>query len=317
MKSYVSIFVLFCLLFSCGEKQKPRVLVFSKTKGYRHESIGIGKLTLIELGQKNGFEVDTTENADFFNEDSLKRYQAVIFLSTTMDVLDPVQQADFKRFIEAGGGFMGIHAAADTEYEWPWYGDLLGAYFKSHPKTQQAKFKKEQDSELTKNLPAEWIRTDELYNYKRISKDIKVLYTLDETSYEGGENGDYHPIAWYHEFEGGRSFYTGMGHTPESYADSLFRDHLLQGVKYVIGSDKLDYSKAKTVRAAEENRFTKTVLDFNLDEPTEMAILPDGRIVFLQRKGEVKIYTPADGKVNVINTFKDRKSTRLNSSHRL
>ena len=304
MKSYVSIFVLFCLLFSCGEKQKSRVLVFSKTKGYRHESIGIGKLTLIELGQKNGFEVDTTENADFFNEDSLKRYQAVIFLSTTMDVLDPVQQADFKRFIEAGGGFMGIHAAADTEYEWPWYGDLLGAYFKSHPKTQQAKFKKEQDSELTKNLPAEWIRTDELYNYKRISKDIKVLYTLDETSYEGGENGDYHPIAWYHEFEGGRSFYTGMGHTPESYADSLFRDHLLQGVKYVIGSDKLDYSKAKTVRATEENRFTKTVLDFNLDEPTEMAILPDGRIVFLQRKGEVKIYTPADGKVNVINTFK-------------
>jgi cytochrome c len=304
MKSYVSIFVLFCLLFSCGEKQKPKVLVFSKTKGYRHESIGVGKLTLIELGEKNGFEVDTTENSDFFNEDSLKRYRAVIFLSTTMDVLDPVQQADFKRFIEAGGGFLGIHAAADTEYEWPWYGDLLGAYFKSHPKTQQAKFKKAQDSELTKNLPAEWIRTDELYNYKRISKDINVLYTLDESSYEGGENGDYHPIAWYHEFEGGRSFYTGMGHTPESYADSLFRDHLLQGLKYVTGGEKLDYSKAKTVRAPEENRFTKTVLDFNLDEPTEMAILPDGRIIFLQRKGEVKLYTPADGKVNVINTFK-------------
>jgi len=303
MKSYVSIFILFCLLFSCGEKEKPRVLVFSKTKGYRHESIGVGKLTLIELGQSNGFEVDTTENADFFNEDSLKRYRAVIFLSTTMDVLDPVQQADFKRFIEAGGGFLGIHAAADTEYEWPWYGDLLGAYFKSHPKTQQAKFKKAQESELTKNLPAEWIRTDELYNYKRISKDIKVLYTLDETSYEGGENGDYHPIAWYHEFEGGRSFYTGMGHTPESYADSLFRDHLLKGIQYVTGGDKLDYSKAKTVRAPEENRFTKTVLDFNLDEPTEMAILPDGRIIFLQRKGEVKLYTPDDGKVNVINTF--------------
>ena len=138
MKSYVSIFLLFCLLFSCVEKQKPKVLVFSKTKGYRHESIGVGKLTLIELGEKNGFEVDTTENSDFFNEDSLKRYRAVIFLSTTMDVLDPVQQADFKRFIEAGGGFLGIHAAADTEYEWPWYGDLLGAYFKSHPKTAAA-----------------------------------------------------------------------------------------------------------------------------------------------------------------------------------
>jgi cytochrome c len=303
MKSYLSIILLFCLLLSCGEKESPRVLVFSKTKGYRHESIGVGKLALIELGKKNQFEVDTTENSDFFNEENLKRYRAVIFLNTTMDVLDPVQQTEFKRFIEAGGGFMGIHAAADTEYEWPWYGDLLGAYFKSHPKTQEAKFVKASDSDLVKNLPAEWIRTDELYNYKRISKDINVLYKLDESSYEGGENGDNHPIAWYHEFEGGRSFYTGMGHTPESYADSLFLDHLLQGLKYVTGGSKLNYANAKTVRAPEENRFSKTVLDFNLNEPTEMAILPDGRIIFLERKGNVKLYNPADGKVNVINTF--------------
>ena len=303
MKSYLSIILLFCLLLSCGEKENPRVLVFSKTKGYRHESIGVGKLALIELGKKNQFEVDTTENADFFNEENLKRYRAVIFLNTTQDVLDPVQQTEFKRFIEAGGGFMGIHAAADTEYEWPWYGDLLGAYFKSHPKTQEAKFVKATDSDLVKNLPAEWIRTDELYNYKRISKDINVLYKLDESSYEGGENGDNHPIAWYHEFEGGRSFYTGMGHTLESYADSLFLDHLLQGVKYVTGGPKLNYANAKTVRAPEENRFSKTVLDFNLNEPTEMAILPDGRIIFLERKGNVKLYNPADGKVNVINTF--------------
>ena len=137
--------------------------MFSKTKGYRHESIGVGKTTLSEIGKQNGFDIDTTENSAYFNEDTLKRYRAVIFLNTTMDVLDPVQQADFKRFIESGGGFMGIHAAADTEYEWPWYGDLLGAYFKSHPKTQEAKFKKAEDSELVKNLPDEWIRTDELY----------------------------------------------------------------------------------------------------------------------------------------------------------
>ena len=307
MKSYVSIFILFCLLLSCGEKQKTRILVFSKTKGYRHESIGVGKLTLLDLGKKNDFEVDTTENADFFNEDSLKRYRAVVFLNTTQDVLNPVQQADFKRFIEAGGGFMGIHAAADTEYEWPWYGDLLGAYFKSHPKTQQAKFKKAQDSELVKNLPAEWIRTDELYNYKRISKDIKVLYTLDETSYEGGENGDYHPIAWYHEFEGGRSFYTGMGHTPESYADSLFRDHLLQGIKYVTGGPiNSIIQKQKQFARRKKTDLQKPVLDFNLDEPTEMAILPDGKIIFIERKGAVKLYTPDDGKVNVINTFTAR-----------
>lgn len=289
---------------SCGKEENPRILVFSKTKGYRHEAIGVGKKTFMELGAQHGFSVDTTENSAFFNEDSLKRYRAVIFLNTTMDVLDPVQQADFKRFIEAGGGFFGVHAAADTEYEWPWYGDLVGAYFKSHPKTQQAKFVKAQESELTKNLPKEWIRTDELYNYKRISDKINVLYTLDETSYEGGENGEYHPIAWYQEFEGGRSFYTGMGHTPESYADSLFRDHLVQGLRWVTDGPKLDYSKAKSLRAPEENRFTKVVLDFNLDEPTEMAILPDGRILFTERKGAVKLYTPEDGKVTEINNLK-------------
>ncbi len=303
MKSYLSIVVLFCLLLSCGEKKNPKVLVFSKTKGYRHESIEAGKLSLMVLGKSNGFDVDTTENANLFNEENLKRYQAVIFLSTTMDVLDVVQQADFKRFIEAGGGFVGIHAAADTEYQWPWYGKLVGAYFKSHPKTQEATLKKV-GTFGDHTLLESWTRTDEWYNYKSISPDINIIYNLDETSYEGGENGESHPIAWYQEFEGGRSFYTGLGHTVESYSDSLFLDHLLQGVKYALGESKgLDYSKVKTVRAPEENRFTKTVLDFNLDEPTEMAVLPDGKILFLERKGNVKLYNPADGKVNIVNTF--------------
>ena len=303
MKSYLSILILFSLLLSCGEKEKPKVLVFSKTSGYRHESIEAGKPALIALGKQNGFDVDTTENASFFNEENLKRYQAVIFLSTTMDVLDVVQQADFKRFIEAGGGFVGIHAAADTEYEWPWYGKLVGAYFKSHPKTQQATVKKV-SSFGTNTTPDTWNRTDEWYNYKSISDDIKVIFSLDETSYEGGENGDNHPIAWYHEYEGGRSFYTGMGHTKESYSDSVYLDHVLHGIKYALGeSGKLDYSKAKSKRAPEENRFTKTVLDFNLDEPTEMSVLPDGRILFVERKGAVKLYDPADSKVKVINTL--------------
>lgn len=277
--------------------------MFSKTKGYRHESIEVGKIAMIDLGKKNGFDVDTTENAAFFNEDSLKRYQAVIFLSTTMDVLDVPQQDDFKRFIEAGGGYVGIHAAADTEYEWPWYGKLVGAYFKSHPKTQEATIKKVKDFGKA-TTPATWTRTDEWYNYKKISPDINVILNLDETSYEGGQNGSSHPIAWYHEFEGGRSFYTGLGHTKESYSDSLFLDHLLQGIVYAIGEKKgLDYAKAKTKRAPEENRFSKTVLDFNLDEPTEMAILPDGRIIFIERKGNVKLYDPAKAKVEVINTL--------------
>ncbi|HOY49833.1 MAG TPA: ThuA domain-containing protein, partial [Flavobacteriales bacterium] len=231
------------------------------------------------------------------------KYKAVVFLSTTGDVLDQYQQSVFKRFIQAGGGYMGIHAAADTEYEWYWYGKLVGAYFKSHPKIQDAKFKKVKSDELVEGLPDDWMRKDELYNYKKISKDINVLYTLDETTYEGGENGDNHPIVWYHEFDGGRSFYTGLGHTKESYVDPQYLDHIWMGLDYVIGDSKLDYTKATTKLAPEENRFNKVVLASYFDEPTEMDILPDGRIIFLERKGAVKLYDPKADSIALINTF--------------
>jgi cytochrome c len=297
--------LLLFVLASCKkETTEQRVLVFSKTNGFRHESIGPGKLALMELGRQHNFVVDTTEDASHFNEDNLKRYKAVVFLNTTQNVLNELQQADFKRFIEAGGGFVGIHAAADTEYEWHWYGKLVGAYFKSHPQIQEAKLKKVR-AFGPNTLPDEWVVTDEWYNFKSISKDIKVIYNLDESSYKGGENGENHPIAWYHEFAGGRSFYTGLGHTNESYADPKFLNHVLQGIQYAMGDDvELDYDEVRTQRAIEENRFTKTVLDFNLNEPTEMTVLPSGKILFIERKGDVKLYDPSIGKVSVINTIK-------------
>ncbi len=279
------------------------MLVFSKTKGYRHESIKAGKEALLKMGVEKGFAVDTTESADYFVEDSLKKYKAVIFLSTTGDVLNQAQQNEFMRFIQAGGGYLGIHAAADTEYEWWWYGKLVGAYFKSHPEQQEAKFKKVKDFGNGTVLPAEWIRKDELYNYKKISPDINVLFNLDESTYKGGENGDNHPIAWYHDFDGGRSFYTGMGHTNESYQDPLYLDHVYQGLVYAMGDKKLDWSKAKAKHVPEENRFTKVVLGFNFDEPTEMDILPDGRIMFLERKGGIKMYDPKTDSIKLINKF--------------
>lgn len=299
IRSATLIAFLFLFVFSC-KQEKPRVLVFSKTKGYRHESIETGKQALIDLGQKNSFEVDTTEDASAFTEENLKRYRAVVFLNTTMDVLDPVQQGDFKRFIQAGGGFVGIHAAADTEYEWPWYGKLVGAYFKSHPEIQAASSQKVGEF-VSGSFPAEWKRTDEWYNYKKISPDIHVVYKLNESTYKGGENGDNHPIVWYHEFDGGRSFYTGYGHTKESYAEPEFQSLLVEGIKYAIGEKSLDYDKVRSPRVPEDNRFSKTVLDFNLDEPTEMAILPDGRILFVERKGDVKLYKPETNKVTTVN----------------
>lgn len=234
----MKIFLLTLVTLICSSvafaKEKPRVLVFSKTKGFRHESIGVGKTALMQLGKKNGFDVDTTENASLFNAKNLKKYRAIIFMSTTQDVLDTVQQASFQSFIEGGGGFVGIHAAADTEYQWPWYGKLVGAYFKSHPKTQEATMMKV-NSFGPSSLPETWKRVDEWYNYKNIANDLTVIYRLDESSYLGGENGDNHPIAWYHEYSGGRAFYTGLGHTNESYSDELFLAHVLSGIKYAIG----------------------------------------------------------------------------------
>lgn len=302
MKKLIPALALLVLLFSC-QQEAPRVLVFSKTKGYRHESITAGKAMLQKLAAEKGFVVDTTEVSEDFNEENLKRYQAVIFLSTTGDVLNDHQQNSFKRFIQAGGGYLGIHAAADTEYDWWWYGKLVGAYFKSHPQIQEAKFKKVKSFGKGMNLPDEWIRTDELYNYKKISDEIEVLYKLDETSYQGGENGDNHPIAWYHDFDGGRSFYTGMGHTNESFEDPMFIDHLYQGILYALGEGAPDWNKVREKKLPESNRFTKVVLGYHFDEPTEMDILPDGRIIFLERKGAVKMYDPKKDTITVINNF--------------
>ncbi len=213
-----------------------RILVFSKTSGYYHKSIPDGIAAIQKLGSEHNIIVDTTKNAAYFHPDSLEHYKAVVFLSTTQDVLDPTQQSAFERYVKAGGGYAGIHAAADTEYDWPWYNKLVGAYFLSHPKQQQATIRvKDKSHPATSHLPTDWVHFDEWYNYKDINPNIKVLATLDESTYEGGKNGENHPIAWYHAFDGGRAFYTGLGHTSESYTDPLFVQHLWGGITYAMG----------------------------------------------------------------------------------
>ena len=223
-----------------SQENTSRLLVFSKTKGYYHKSIPAGIAALQKLGKENGFKVDTTKDAAMFTTDNLKQYHALVFLSTTLDVLDEEQQAAMERFIRSGGGFVGIHAAADTEYDWPWYNKLVGAYFKSHPNNPNVREAiinvTDRGHPATKGLPAKWKRSDEWYNYKNINPDLKVLASLDEKSYEGGENGDHHPIIWYHEYDGGRAFYTGGGHTDESFQDPVFMKHLLGGIRYAIGA---------------------------------------------------------------------------------
>lgn len=215
---------------------KQKVLIFSKTAGFHHTSIPVGIAAIMKLGQENNFDVDTTTDSKKFTYENLKQYAAVIFLSTTGDVLNDAQQAEFEKYIHAGGGFVGVHAATDTEYDWKWYGNLVGAYFKSHPAQQYAILHVvDHDFIATKHLPSEWKRFDEWYNFKWIAPGLHVLITIDEKSYNGGANGDNHPMSWYHDYDGGRAFYTELGHTDESYADPLYLKHLLGGIAYAMG----------------------------------------------------------------------------------
>ncbi|MFI6348064.1 ThuA domain-containing protein [Streptomyces sp. NPDC050560] len=218
-------------------KDAKSILVFSKTAGFRHDAIPDGIAALKELGADHDITVDATEDAAQFTGDNLDKYDAVVFLSTTGDVLDDTQQAAFEQYIKDGGGYMGVHAAADTEYDWPFYGDLVGAWFDSHPAIQEATVRVEDhDNPATAHLDDTWKRTDELYNYRTNPRDhVHVLATLDETTYEGGTMKGDHPIAWCQEYQGGRSFYTGLGHTKESYTEDAFRTHLLGGLAYVTG----------------------------------------------------------------------------------
>ncbi|MEV0255677.1 ThuA domain-containing protein [Streptomyces sp. NPDC050732] len=226
------------------DRAGERVLVFSKTAGFRHDSIPTGIATVKELGAAHGFAVDATEDAGSFTAANLAKYDAVIWLSTTGDVLNTTQQGAFERYIRGGGAYVGVHAAADTEYDWPFYGGLAGAYFQSHPAIQPAKVHVEDHAHpATSHLgTGSWDRTDEWYNYRANPRDkAHVLASLDETSYTGGTMAGDHPIAWCQsDYQGGRSFYTGGGHTKESYAEPAFRQHLLGGIRWAVGAARAD-----------------------------------------------------------------------------
>ncbi|WP_300604235.1 ThuA domain-containing protein [Niabella sp.] len=233
------IFMLLLVVAAAAGAAGPRVLVFYKTAGFYHQSIEAGLPAIYKLGQEHGFSVDSTKDSGAFTAANLKKYAAIVFLSTTGTLFDEAQQKALQEYVHKGGGIVGIHAATDAEYDWPWYNQMMGAWFLSHPKQQTATLNITDRTHIsTKHLPAQWVRKDEWYNFKNISKDVKVLMTIDEKSYEGGKNGDFHPMAWYHNFEGGRVFYTELGHVNESYTDPLFLEHILGGIRYAMGKNK-------------------------------------------------------------------------------
>jgi cytochrome c len=225
-----------------------RVLVFTKTSGFRHDSIPKGVALIRSLGTSHGFDVDSTGDASRFTRKTLAGYRVVVFLNTTGDVLNRRQQAALEGYVRNGGGWVGVHSAADTEYGWPFYGTLLGggAWFVSHPEIQAATIDVERATHpSTSHLPATFSFTDEWYNFRRSPRgSVRVLLSIDETSYEPGSGamGD-HPIAWFHLVNKGRGWYTNLGHRPETYDDPTFALHLLGGIGWAAGrAPKLDGS---------------------------------------------------------------------------
>ncbi|MEW9551956.1 ThuA domain-containing protein [Nonomuraea sp. NPDC050783] len=271
-----------------------RVLVFSRTTGFRHDSIPEGIAAVQKLGQENGFAVDTTEDGALFTDQNLARYQAVIFMSTTGDPLGTQDQKDaFQRYIEKGGGFVGIHAAADSGYAWPWYGKLVGAYFKQHPAIQQATVKVEDPAHpSTRDLPTTWTRTDEWYDYQANPRGtVHVLTSVEEKSYTGATMGADHPNTWCQDFDGGRSWYTGLGHLKENYSEPGFLKLLLGGIQTAAGAVEADCS------ASQSSSFEKVTLDDSTSNPMMVDVAGDGRVFYIDRLGEVKIIKPAGGTV--------------------
>ena len=220
---------------STASTHRPSLLVFTRTTGWRHDSIPQAVDTLRTLADQAGFDVIHSEDPAMFDDEMLPRFRAVVFANTTGDFLDDTQRAAFERYIAGGGAFMGVHSAADTGKAWPWYGDLVGAWFKNHPpglQTTDVRFESGRGPDGMRH----WRVTDELYNYRRNPRaQVDVIATVDETGYEGGTMGTDHPIAWCHTAGGGRVWYTGLGHAQALYADPVFRAHLLRGLRYATG----------------------------------------------------------------------------------
>jgi cytochrome c len=221
-----------------GGPGAPNLLVFSRTASVRHDAIPDAVNALVELARQRGYSLTATEDAATFSDAELGNFGAVVFLLTTGDVLGEEQQAALERFIRAGRGFVGVHSAADTEHGWPWYGELVGAYFEAHSFVVPASLAVETTAlPATEGLSSPWQREDEWYAFAENPRaKVTVLLTVDEQTYDPGPGvmGADHPVAWQRSFDGGRSFYTALGHTSASYAEPAFLTHLAGGIEWAL-----------------------------------------------------------------------------------
>jgi glucose/arabinose dehydrogenase len=265
------------------------VLLFSRTAGFRHASIADAHAMFRSLPPSERIATTITEDPSVFTDDALAAYDVVLFVNTTGDVLNPPQQGALERFVQGRKGFVGVHSAADTEYGWPWYGRLVGAYFRSHPLLPVTVEVTTEDRlhPSTSHLPATFLFTDEIYNFDRNPRlDNHVLLSIDEAGFTfpnfppGPSMGVDHPVAWLKEFEGGRAFYTNLGHRPETWTDPAFRRHLLEGIRW----------------AARPNTWSRQVVTDVARNPMAMAVTPTGDLYHVERTGEVYLWRLATGR---------------------
>jgi cytochrome c len=225
-------------LAHAGEGDPIDLLVFSRTAGFRHASIEAGVAAVEQIASQRGWTVVASEDPAVFQPATLGEFEVIVFLNTTGDILDDAQQDAFVGWVQAGGGFVGIHSATDTEMQWPWYVGLVGTSFADHPAPQMATLHVvDATHPATTGLPDPWVRFDEWYNFlSNPSAEVDVLLRLDETTYTGGTMGREHPIAWSHEYDGGRAFYTALGHTIESWREPEFLAHVAGGLEWAVGA---------------------------------------------------------------------------------
>ncbi|MBC3767481.1 ThuA domain-containing protein [Neptunicella marina] len=239
-RTILFVFTTLCLVANVAASQF-KVMVFSKTDGWHHKSINAGVTAIEKLSKRHFFDMDWEEDASRINDKNLEQYDAVIFLNTTGNILNDEQQAAFERFIKGGKGFIGIHSASDTEYDWPWYTKMVGRTFVIHPTNQTARVSVlDRKFPGTETLPDSFLWTDEWYQFgPELSKDLHYILSVDEKTYEpkadwgrvkGEGMGEFHPISWYQFYDGGRSFYTNLGHMREGWQDALFMKHLYGGI---------------------------------------------------------------------------------------
>lgn len=233
--------------------EQPRVLVYTRNhvnngKGYVHDNIAASVTMLQQLAATNGFAVEASDDPKVFTPEHLKKYRALIFSNSNNEAFENDAQRDaFKQFIQGGGGFVGIHSASGSERDWPYFWAVLGGKFKRHPPLQKFTLHVlDARHSATAHLGATWQWEDEFYYLDNLNPrmhvllagDVAGLNDKDKATYPGKVFGDVFPLAWCQEFDGGRQFYTALGHKIEYYSDPKFRQHVLGGILWVLHGDQ-------------------------------------------------------------------------------